>query len=111
MSMLPLLRMSQRNGSRLQKLPPRPERFTDDDLSDVVLTRDSKQRFADVGTGRGNYFRAELTRQREIASQPMFVLPAKAAAAARCLRRSRTLPSMPRAAGYNESISPSKDSR
>jgi hypothetical protein len=48
MSMLPLLR---------------------NNLRDVVLTGDTEQRFADIGAGRRNHFRAELAREREITSE------------------------------------------
>ncbi len=49
--------------------PSRAERLSDDNLSDVVFTGDTEQCFADICTGRGNYFRAELPREREVSSQ------------------------------------------
>src|ERR1700682_1886603 len=49
--------------------PSRAERLADDNLSDVVLTGDAEQRFADVGAGCGNHFRSKLACESEITSQ------------------------------------------
>ncbi len=67
-------------GIALQKTEPaRPERFPDDDLCDVVLARDTQQRFTNV-TARGrNDFRSELARQRAVPSQPRLFLLRKRA--------------------------------
>ena len=50
MSMLPLLPHEPAQRVAFQKAcPPRAERLADDNLSDVVLTGDTQQRFADIG--------------------------------------------------------------
>src|SRR5262245_35901512 len=63
-------------GITLPKTEPAcSERLPNDDLGYVVLARHTQKRFSNVPARRCNHLRSELTRQRDITSQPcLFVL-------------------------------------